>query len=100
MRLYSTAITLLIVGLAGGTADDPKATWRVLHTEVLPLTSPGACPLTHFLAVEYLAPTIEGAEQVAYKCHENITPEELRRLQGEAMARNEAGEPVLVRFTN
>ena len=100
MRLKASAITLLVVGLASGSAEDPDATWRVLHTKVMPLMSAGACPITHFLAVEYLLPIIPGAEEVAYKCHVDLDGEELARLQREAAARNSAKEPLIVRFTD
>jgi hypothetical protein len=98
MRLHASAVSLLVLGLASGAPDAPEATWQVLHTEVAELMTPSACPITVFLAREYLMPTIEGAERVAFDCHEDISVAELARLHVRAAMDNAAAEPKLVRF--
>jgi hypothetical protein len=98
MRLYASAVSLFVLGLASGTPDAPDARWEVLHTEVAGLMAPSACPITVFLAQEYLAPTIAGAERVAFECHANITAVELARLHVQAAMDNASEEPKLVRL--
>jgi len=78
------AISLMVFG--GGDASSDNQ--RLLHIEVMPMMAAEGCQITAWMAEQYLVPSIEGGERLAYICHLAVPRREFLAMQEEAAAHN------------